>query len=435
MRKTRAPGGHAPRNHRGELESGIERYLIPYALALAPPLLMALTWSPEADLSQFQKSLRSNGATVVAAQFLAILVALREGMLKTLPRWDWSRPVIAAAALLVTVAVATALLAALQATAIIVTAYWFIHAIFGLSIAYLCGRVFTAEDVSRAYMAGFAVVAALFVWFIYRIPDWNDFDWRLDLAGFNHVRHVGLYLAPVAALAIGVMAVARRRIEWTWAFATALLAIGLSLWTGSRGAVLSIVGALGVSLLFAPAMRTARGAGGAVASLVLATAIVSQVPAAPHPMLGATRTVEASVGPEATTGRTQMWRIVFDAIKDRPVFGHGEGQMRKVAPYSDMVQPHNSILQVTLAWGFVGLACVLVLAVAFARRAIPAVRQSDGFLLPAFMGLAALAILSLVDNALINPIPGSMFAAFAGIIASRWNATSGRSGSASDPPG
>src|SRR5688500_12221128 len=207
---------------------------------------------------------------------------------------------------------------------------------FGLSIAYLCGRVFSAEDLIRAFLAGFAVVAALFLSFVYLIPDWNGFDWRLDLAGFNHVRHVGLYLAPIAALAIGVMALARRKSEWAWAFVTASLAIGLSLWTGSRGAVLAIVGAGAVSLLVAPAFRVARGWGGAAASLVLAAAVVSQIPTAPHPLMGATRTVEASVGGEATTGRTEMWRRVAKAIERRPIFGHGEGQMRKVATFSDM---------------------------------------------------------------------------------------------------
>ena len=416
------------------LGSGFARYVVPYAAGLAPALLMVLTWSPEGDLSQFQRALRSNGATVVAAQIFAISVAVKEGLLMSLPRWDWSWPVIAAGAVLVIVATTTALLASLQSVAIIVTAYWLVHALFGLSIAYLCGRHFTAEDVARAYMAGFAVVAALLFFFVLQIPDWNGFDWTYDLPAFNHVRHSGLYLAPVAALGIGVMAVARRRIEWFLAFATASVAIALSLWSGSRGAILAIVGALAVSLLFAPAMRTARSWGGAFASIVLATAAVSQIPPAPHPMLGATRTVEASVGEEVTTGRTQMWGIVLDAIQERPIFGYGEGQMREVAPFSVMVQPHNSILQVTLAWGIVGLLCVLILAAALARRAIAAAPRNDGYFVPAFMGLAAVGILSLVDNSLINPIPGSMFAAFGGIIVSRWSPQSTRPESSCDRP-
>jgi O-antigen ligase len=149
--------------------------------------------------------------------------------------------------------------------------------------------------------------------------------------------------------------------------------------------------------------------------------------------MGATRTVEASVGGEATTGRTEMWRGVIKAIERRPVFGHGEGQMREVAPYSIMTHPHNSILQVILAWGIVGLLCVIVLAIAFTRRALPPVRRSEDYMVPAFIGLVSLAVLSLVDNPLINPIPGSMFAAFAGIIASRWKSRPPES--SSGPPG
>lgn len=57
-------------------------------------------------------------------------------------------------------------------------------------------------------------------------------------------------------------------------------------------------------------------------------------------------------------------------------------------------------------------------------------------LVPPFMALAAIGILSLYDNSLINPIPGAMFAGFAGLIASQFNPAAARSNSFDvDPTG
>jgi O-antigen ligase len=124
-----------------------------------------------------------------------------------------------------------------------------------------------------------------------------------------------------------------------------------------------------------------------------------------------------------TTGRTTIWKGVIGAIRERPLFGYGEGQMHTVAPYATTVQPHESILQIVLAWGLVGLACVVILALAWAVRAVPAIRREQGALVPAFMGMTAVAILSLYDGALYYALPISMFIACGALIASRWNGT------------
>jgi O-antigen ligase len=111
---------------------------------------------------------------------------------------------------------------------------------------------------------------------------------------------------------------------------------------------------------------------------------------------------------------------VIAAIEKHPLFGYGEGQMHWVAPFSTMAQPHNSILQVALAWGLVGLVCVAILTIAFAWRAIPAVRHEGGAMVPVFLAMTAIAILSLYDASLYYALPQSIFMASAGMIASRW---------------
>ena len=403
-----------------EMPSDAKRHVIPLVVGLAPPLLVALTWSTTGERSPLEQVLRNHAFPIIGAELFVFLVAVREGLLKSLPSWNWSRAAVVAVGTLFFIAIATASVAPLRTSAVILTTFWVIHGLFGLSVAHLCGRIFSPGDLARAYLVGFAIFAIEFLVFISLIPDWDAFDWRRQLLIFNHTRHAGYYLAAMAGLGIGVMASTQRRGEWAAAFALSVLAIGMALWTGSRGAILAIAGAWAAGSLIAPPMRSFRGCGGGLASILIAAAVVTQAPAVNHPLMGISRTVEATAKPDVTTGRTTIWKNVVDAVKERPLFGYGEGQMRKVAPYSVMVQPHNSILQVALAWGLVGLLCVIVLAVVFARRALPVVWRDDGELTPAFMGMATIGILSLYDGSLYYALPISIFVACAATVAVGW---------------
>jgi O-antigen ligase len=402
------------------MEDGVKRYIVPSVVAFAPVLLVLLSWAPSGDWTPSKLFVRNWTAPVVGSELFVILVAVREGMLRSLPRWNWSRPAVAAVLILSAIAVATAWFAPLGERAAYMTAYWFIHGLFGLSILYLCGRLFQPAELVCAYLAGFAAFALLLVIYIFQIPDWSRFNWKNTFMAFSHIRHAGYYAAAIAGLGFGLMAIAGRKSEWGFAFACSSAAIIIALWTGSRGAVLAVAGALVIGLLLAPAFRSLRGAGGAVASLVIGAAVASQLPA-PHPMMGFSRMVGATTSGNVTTGRTDLWEIAMRAVGERPLLGYGEGQMSKVATFHDMVQPHNVVLQVTLAWGLAGLACLLVIAIAYCRRALPVVRKEGEAVLPAFMAMAALLILSLYDGSLFYPLPQSIFAACAAIIASRWS--------------
>lgn len=402
-------------------KTGSGHRLVPYAIGFAPALLVALTWSPSGNWFPFELIMRGYSAPIIGAELFVIIVALREGLLSSLPRWNWGREVVVAASILLVVAVATAFVAPARAAAIMLTAYWLIHATFGLSVAHLCGRVFCAGELVEAYMVGFAVFAVEFFAFLRMIPDWGSFDWKYGFMAFSHIRHAGYYLAAMATLSMGAMAVSERLGGWLWAWATASIAFGIALWTGSRGAALAVAGALVVSVVLVPAVRSVRAWGGSLASMAIAIAVVSQAPAAPNYLLGLARAVRASGAEDVTTGRLTIWKNVISAIRERPIFGYGEGQMHTVAPFSVMAQPHDSVLQVTLAWGLVGLACILTLTIAYGRRALPAVRHEAGALVPLFMAIIALAILSLYDGSLYYALPQSIFIACAAVIASGWS--------------
>jgi O-antigen ligase len=397
-----------------------KRFVVPYVVGLAPAVLMFAGSSPSGVWSPSQQIMRSYALPVVAAELFVIAVAILEGMVRELPAWKWSRSAVAASVILAAIAVMTAFLAPASDIALILTFYWIVHALFALSIFFLCGTVCRPGDFIRAYLLGFAIFAIQFLVFVHEVPDWSRFDWKSGFMAFGHVRHAGYYLAAMAALGMGTMAVTKGKGEWLFAFACAAGATGIALWTGSRGAALAIGGALFFAALIVPAVKTLRGLGGGIAAAVTGVALVAITPSVPHYLMGLTRTVQQTSSDDVTTGRTIIWHNVIGAIRHRPLFGYGEGQMHQVAPFSTMVQPHDSILQVTLAWGLAGLLCIAVLLALYARRAFPAIRSSSAIAVPPFMAGTAIAILSLYDGALYYALPQCIFAACAAIVASQW---------------
>jgi O-antigen ligase len=393
-----------------------KRYFIPCAIGFAPALYVLATWAPSGDATASQALIREFSLPLIVVELFTIIVAAREGMLAAIRQWKWPRAVLVALAILAGIAIVTAATAQARSPAVAMTIYWFIHGWFAVSVAFLVGRDFEAIDLVRAYLWGFAAFSLLMLFYIANIPDWERFDWKSGFLFFGHIRHAGYYCAAMAGLAIGMMAIASRRGEWWLYFVLASVAAGIAFWTGSRGAALAIGAAVVAGVVLVPAMRSWRGAGGGIASLALAAALASQVAVPPHPLMGTTRMVEQTTGGEVTTGRTVMWRTTIDAIAESPLVGYGEGQMRTVAPFSDMIQPHAILLQVGLAWGLIGLACVFVLASCFALRTIPALQQDRGAAVPAFMAMVAVGILSLYDGALFYILPISIFLACGALV-------------------
>jgi O-antigen ligase len=420
--------------HNHEMPGGFARFVVPYVVGLAAPFLVAISWSPSGNWTPLKGLMVGYSIPIVGAELFAIAVALREGLAKQLTRWTWAPAVAAALAILLIVAAATAVLAPQKQVAITLTAYWIVHGLFAISIAYLTGRVFEAGDLVKAYMAGFAIFAAEFLLFVLQIPDWATFNWKGGFMSFPHIRHAGYYLAAMAALGIGAMAVAERKGAWLWAWASAAAATGIAVWTGSRGAALALLGTLAAGTLLLPALRSIRNWAGGLSAMAAGLAAAWLAPPAPSSLMGLTHAIRQTTSGDVTTGRTTIWKNVIAAIEKHPLFGYGEGQMHWVAPTWTMAQPHNSILQVALAWGLVGLVCVAILAIAFAWRAIPAARREGGEMVPVFLAMTAIAILSLYDASLYYALPQSIFMACAGMVASRWQPEVSRQRSSAATP-
>ena len=203
-------------------------------------------------------------------------------------------------------------------------------------------------------------------------------------------------------------------------FLSCIIGFTFALWTGSRGAVIGVAGAMVIGLLFFTAMRRAILWVGTIVNLGIGALIASLLPA--HGVLmGIGRTVTQTVDSgDVSTGRTRIWLNAIPAIEKRPLFGYGEDQMSTVAPFGTLGQTHQVILQVLLAWGIVGLACVTILTIWFLKRSLPSTRSDAAELLAPIMAMFALATMAMFDGALFHVLPVSIFAGCAGAIASRW---------------
>jgi O-antigen ligase len=387
------------------------------AIGLAPVVLAAITWSPGAP-EPWTIVARKYALPVLAMEVVAILAALATGLAETIRRIRLPRPAAIAAAVLGLVMAGTVPFAPVPHVAATHTALWVIHAFFALSVLHLAGRAFTVSALAWSYAIGFGLFCLLFFGLLAQVRD-PGFHWNHYLPAFNHIRITGHYAAPAAALATGLMALARTPARWAAAFAVATLALALALWAGSRGALIGAGAGLVAGLLFAPPMRRPRAWGGFAAGLALAWLTMSALPA-PGPNMGAERIVAATVRTaDATTGRTGLWANVARAVAKRPVFGHGEGQMPYVAKFYTAFHPHNVVLQLLLAWGMVGLTCAVILAFYFAQASIRLVRSGADELLPPFLAMVALAVPALVDGSLFHLLPVSIFAACAGMVGAR----------------
>jgi O-antigen ligase len=361
-------------------------------------------------------------------ELLTIVIALRHHLLKALLRWNWPLPVIAAALVLALTAWSTAAEAPTRWLSLTLTSYWCLHALFAISVAHLCGRLFEPRDLIFAYIAGFWAFAAQFIVYVSLIPDWATFNWKTGFMAFSHIRHVGYYLAPITAMGLALFSTGNSRDDRALGLATAITALSIVLWTGSRGAAVAVAGSVAAAALFVPSYRKLRSFVAAATTYVVATIVVWLTPPVPSALMGLAHTVQATEASDISTGRMTIWRNVIAAIRRHGYLGYGEGQMHTVAPFSIMVHPHDIILQVILAWGVLGLACVAVLGAYFTSKAVVTVRAHPLPVLAPFMAMASIAILSLYDGALYYALPISIFMACGAVIASQWTSKASSEG-------
>jgi O-antigen ligase len=231
---------------------------------------------------------------------------------------------------------------------------------------------------------------------------------RLGGAGINANQLGGLLVCATTFAA--ALALSRRRgtgARAMWLGLAMLSAIALAS-TLSRGAIIGMV----VAFVFAPLIA---GRGRRLPAMLLSLLLAASITLAVVALLPATATQRLTASDRTGTGRTDIWRVGWRMVEDRPLLGVGAGNFDDTT-IKYLVQPgaiqrddfiidtpkvaHNIYLQVLAELGAIGMVLFLVIigvclgsALAAARR-FQARRDLDGELLSRALALALIGLLA-----------------------------------------
>ena len=250
--------------------------------------------------------------------------------------------------------------------------------------------------------------------------------------GFGNVRHFGYYLSIV--LVAGMAPTLRGEFKWNsaagWALFTGLIFVwSMIAWAGGRGPYF----AMGLGFLLLALMRRLPRPG-LLAGLAIAAAIgggiLSLLYPLPTPSYGFLRVLGIE-GPgliadlnALSSNRILMWQTALDVIAQRPLFGVGPDlfPFEVGSFFSGFAQPHNFVIQFTLAWGFAGSIAMLVILAVAVHGAIGAGAETPGaetsIRITAGAGVIVLMLFGLIDGTLYHQVPLSMLTVFLALAAS-----------------
>ncbi|MBJ7438894.1 MAG: O-antigen ligase family protein [Sphingopyxis sp.] len=370
--------------------------LIAWSIGLAPTLLLLVTW-PD-DFSTGLTVTKSLALPVLAIEIAVVLFSFAEGFKLTKP----PNLILAYLALLGTIAWVGALTAEASDVSILRTSIWMVHIAYALSIANLCvSRIVSAKDIINSTIIGFAIFAVLFLLFV-ALKHGPGRSWIHDIPAYNNIRWFGYYAAATTGLCV-----------WGWLkrqklpMLVAILALATSLWTGSRGAPTAVVAAYLVAFVLFPFARK----GLSTFLLILLAAIILSLGISIVLPLGESALSRFADG---DSGRMEVWKLAIDGIAQRPWFGWGEAQFNNYISPLIFVHPHNSVLQILLAWGLVGGLLVLLLASWVARPMLQAANEDNA---PLVFAILTITAFSLIDGTLYHVQSLSIFSLCVGLFA------------------
>jgi|GEM_PF-3478548 len=319
------------------------------------------------------------------------------------------------------VAVLTAFQATVPLHAWIKTDQYVIHLIFALAlIPYFQSRQDVLKPLMLALICGFAFYSLVMVIRFQGLTalEMEQLSWNMP--GFSNVRTLGFYAAVAVMIANGLLFCRRETIPrggqalfilcliWSW---------GLLLWTGSRGAVLSLCAAALIMVFFAKRSGYWRVLGVNLLAILLGAVAAFFVPV-DHGSFGLQRFfigtyADATVN-QISSGRLEIWTEALSLWAQQPLLGYGSGQSRFLieATQGVFAQPHNVVINAIFSWGLMGGIPYLLFMAMVILKPLIALRHMDGLTLAAFGGAFVLALNAAIDGSLYHAFPLLLFTCF-----------------------
>jgi O-antigen ligase len=308
----------------------------------------------------------------------------------------------------------TIFIATEQVSATVRTIAWFIHLLFGLTIAGVTMKIWPDRDraIWQWILLGLVAHIVFISIFVATIADPLHFPWMDFSVSVISVRQLGFYSAAGFSIAIGLAIYEQNNMRRWMICAAAALAIALSFWSGTRSSVLSSVAALAAILLISSEARTKRSMA-TIAIALLTGAALSLIYVAPEPDMGLKRIFVSLVASDANhvaSGRLEVWKSTSKAIMKRPAFGYGESQFRLTEPtaHGNINHPHNFFLQFLYQWGFIGGGCFIFLIARLYWKIVIATRRHPETCLPGFMLVTNMLAMSQIEGSFYHPFPVMM---------------------------
>lgn len=238
---------------------------------------------------------------------------------------------------------------------------WIVHVFFALAVfaVMIEGKLGGFDRFMHWHTLGLVVLAIYTAWWFARVPPAETLPFgRIELQGalpgWISVRHFGSWTGAIAAgFAIRILWGQGGR-NLTLSRAGYFVAAGLTVWSGTRAAILAVVVVTILFLFFLRKWPTFSRIGWATILTLLATAAAYLcLPDDPNFYLIEAGDLES--GENFTATRTLIWSGSIDVWLRSPWIGLGTGSIFwEFSPTYTPTQPHNVVLQFLISWGLIG---------------------------------------------------------------------------------
>ncbi len=407
------PGQLAPRS--GERTANDLCSILALLLGLVMPLISAWIYPTYRHFmpSPVAESSRLLELPFVVCEALVICWALGRGMelrqlARSLPR-DCRR---AAALLMLGVWGSTLLVSKVPSISLAISVSTVLHLLFAAAVLHLLrtGRPPSVDRFAIGLGAGLVALAAVTAWrFLLPPPLWQVpggvIEWSSSLPGFISVRHFGSWTGAVTAIAALLVLQRPRGATWSWREALFLLSAAMTIWSGTRAAVLAIALSCAIAVAGRGRLPDWQIVGRVAVLTIVSTAVAYLLRPHGDQAFFLVRLGDAAGGGvEAfTSGRLSLWIATFQKWLEAPFFGWGSGStFWEVYTGWPHTQPHNFVLQFLISWGVVG-TCGALWLLARATASAHECASADSELWPLYAGLCALLIMALLEGMLHYP--------------------------------
>lgn len=205
------------------------------------------------------------------------------------------------------------------------------------------------------------VLILLKIWF--SLPQPENFNWVNGLYFFNNIRHLTDFISICFLSSLILFSTSEK--FWTkffWILCSVII-LSCIFWTGSRAAYIGLFFAIIYYVVFRKGFFKNISL---VGSIVLVSMWLSTLFNVNNSSLGLFRSVTRSVGDsvnQVSSGRLNVYHTVFEWFTYHPIWGNGGEAVRQIGIYhgqQKLAQAHNSILQILVEFGIVGLISVIL---------------------------------------------------------------------------